>query len=236
MQPGNINLFKQGWVAPIPPSLPKTHPLFGDIARIRISLWRCQSPYIFSMSKWAPLRSPKNKNKNLRHIYISLRHPIQLLSFSKWCSLLTCSNFQSAPNFPISSKPSGAKHRLLLRCVPLRNQHLAAKSSIPQVHQEQFGTYQRHRKQKQWGQLWEFMLHMYITTRVMMANSNHSSNNKKTIMMSKRCGMMQHVQTLSTWNNRRFASNCTVGMAQFPSQEGPQDDASVPRSMPGYRP
>ena len=28
-----------------------------------------------------------------------------------------------------------------------------------------------------------------------MANSNHSSNNKKTIMMSKRCGMMQHVQT-----------------------------------------
>ena len=27
------------------------------------------NPYIFSMSKWARLRSPKNKSKNLRHIY-----------------------------------------------------------------------------------------------------------------------------------------------------------------------
>ena len=194
MWPGNINLFKQGWVAPIPPSLPKTHPLFGDIARIQISLWTCQSLYFQHVKMGTFEVSQKQKQKS--ETYISLRHPIELLSFSKKeCSLLTCSNFQSAPNFPEASEsyksPNLKGPSIACSC----GAFLCATSTWPRSPR-----YPRSTKnssapandtENKNKEVPKFMLHMYIITRVMMANNNRSKQQQKTIMISKRCSMFK---------------------------------------------
>mmetsp|Transcript_75469 Transcript_75469/g.124577 ORF Transcript_75469/g.124577 Transcript_75469/m.124577 type:complete len:243 (-) Transcript_75469:701-1429(-) len=56
--------------------------------------------------------------------------------------------------------PEEKPYRLLLRCVSLRNQHFAAKSSTPQVHQEQFGTWLQ--AVEQWSMLSQLNLSVWL--------------------------------------------------------------------------
>mmetsp|Transcript_341 Transcript_341/g.676 ORF Transcript_341/g.676 Transcript_341/m.676 type:complete len:242 (+) Transcript_341:505-1230(+) len=56
--------------------------------------------------------------------------------------------------------PEEKPYRLLFRCVSLRNQHFAAKSSTPQVHQEQFGTWLQ--AVEQWSMLSQLNLSVWL--------------------------------------------------------------------------
>lgn len=83
---------------------------FSETSPGSVSLWTCQCLYFQHVKMGTFEVSQKQKQKSETYMYIYIYpyviHPIQFPSFSKWCSLLTCSNFQSAPNFPEASESS----------------------------------------------------------------------------------------------------------------------------------